>query len=59
MRKYDLNGVEIWTKQYGSTSEEWVGGLSVDDTALYVSGITQGALPGQTSTGKRNAYILN
>ena len=58
VRKYDLNGNEIWTKQFGSDADDWIGGLEVVDSAIYLSGTTIGTLPGQTGTGKYNAYIM-
>ena len=51
VRKYDANGNIIWTRQFGSTTDDGAGGVAVDSTGVYVVGRTNGALPGQTSAG--------
>ena len=52
VRKYDANGAEVWTRQFGSSAEDWASSLAVDESAnVYVFGPTQGALPGQENAG--------
>lgn len=47
VRKYDANGNELWSRQFG-TSESDVGlGVATDSTGVYVVGYTWGVLPGQ------------
>ena len=49
MRKYDNNGNEVWTTQFGTSGDDIALGISVDRTDVYVIGYTDGTLPGQTS----------
>jgi len=51
IRKYDPNGNELWTRQFGSASYDAVIGMALDASGIYVSGTTDGALSGQTSAG--------
>ncbi len=54
IRKYDANGTELWTRQFGSLANEYTWGVVVDATGVYVVGQTEGVLPGQTDTGVGN-----
>ena len=50
LRKYDGQGKEIWTQQFGTQSEDHGTGVTVDGAGnLYVVGLTRGAFPGHTS----------
>src|SRR5215813_1457159 len=49
VRKYDANGKELWTRQFGSSDLDFGRGVAVDANGVYVVGYTRGALPGQTS----------
>ena len=54
VRKYDANGNELWTRQFGSTaagSDDRAYGVSADATGIYLVGYTMGPLPGQTNGG--------
>jgi hypothetical protein len=57
VRKYDANGQELWTRQFGAIST--LGdGVAVDGTGVYVSGtVSVGALPGQVSAGQGDAFV--
>ena len=57
VRKYDLNGNELWTSQFGSSANEYASGLYGDSSGVYVAGQTYGALPGQTSAGEWDAFV--
>lgn len=57
VRRYDTNGAEVWTRQFGSASDEKGRGISVNSTGVYLAGYTQGALPGQTSAGDRDVFV--
>ena len=48
VRKYDLDGNEIWTHQFGTEGDE-IGGdaLTVDSSGVYVGCITDGTFPNQ------------
>jgi hypothetical protein len=58
VRKYDLNGTELWTWQFGTNTDDFAQGVAASGTALYVAGTTSGALPGQTNTGGSDAFVL-
>jgi hypothetical protein len=51
VRKYDLDGNEIWTRQFGTSSTDDAWGIAVDVSGVYVAGTALGALPGQTNAG--------
>ena len=57
VRKYDADGNAVWTRQFGSSSEDRASGISVDSSGVYVMGFTTGALPGQTSAGGYDAFV--
>lgn len=57
VRKYDFNGNVLWTRQFGSVSDDQAYAVAAHDTAVYVVGETNGTLPGQVSTGVNDAYV--
>ena len=57
VRKYDADGVELWTRQFGSSSFDQALGVSSDSSGVYVVGQTRGTLPGQSSAGRDDAFI--
>lgn len=57
VRKYDLAGDEIWTRQFGTTAGDSAGGISVDASGVYVAGVTSGAFSGQTSAGDLDVFV--
>jgi PKD repeat protein len=60
VRKYDLNGEELWTDQFGSpgmVAGECAYGIASDGTDLYISGYTNGVLENQTSYGGSDGFI--
>ncbi|MFL5807536.1 MAG: PKD domain-containing protein [Roseiflexaceae bacterium] len=57
VRKYDANGNELWTRQFGTTSSDDVRGIAADASGVYVVGYTVGTFPGQTSPGGGDAFI--
>ena len=57
VRKYDTNGNEVWTRQFGSSASDQASGISVDASGVYVTGFTYGALPGQTYAGSSDAFV--
>src|SRR5438128_2181395 len=42
VRKYDTDGSEKWTRQFGTSGRDSPGGLTVDSTGVYVSGGIRG-----------------
>jgi hypothetical protein len=59
LRKYDQEGNELWTRQFGTSGDDFsmAGRVAIDDTALYVAGWTNGALPGETNAGDYDAFV--
>jgi hypothetical protein len=53
IRKYDSDGNEIWTRQFGTSESDFAAGVSTDSSGddVYVAGSTRGTLPDQTSEG--------
>lgn len=57
IRKFDQKGNIIWTVQFGSAGEDRGYGVAVDSTGVYMTGRTDGTLPGQTNLGGLDAYV--
>jgi len=57
VRKYDAAGTELWTRQFGTSHEDVVFGISVDAGGVYLAGTTRGTLPGQTFSGGQDAFV--
>ena len=58
IRKYDSDGNELWTRQFGTTAGDMVFGVVVDATGdVYLGGRTDGTLPGQVSAGVLDAFV--
>ena len=57
LRKYDLDGNEQWTRQFGTTSEDRGLGAVVDTSGVYLTGYTYGALPGYANAGSRDVFV--
>lgn len=59
VRKYDGDGAELWTRQFGTEQIDLVDGVDIDDEGnLYLVGLTEGVLPGQISLGGRDAFAI-
>lgn len=57
VRKYDADGNEIWTRQFGTASGDRVLGISVESTGVFVAGYTFGTFPGQTPSASKDAFV--
>jgi uncharacterized protein (TIGR03437 family) len=42
VRKYDIAGNEVWTRQFGTSGYDFAGRLAIDPTGMYISGGTRG-----------------
>lgn len=51
VRKYDADGNEVWTRQFGTSANDIAWGVDVQGGEIYVSGDVGGALPGETFAG--------
>jgi hypothetical protein len=56
VRKYDLGGNEVWTRQFGTSGDDEALGISVNGSGVVVTGQVEGAFPGQTSAGDFDAF---
>jgi hypothetical protein len=57
LRKYDANGNEAWTRQFGTPGLDNTVGIFADATGVYICGGVRGALPGQTYAGLVDAFV--
>ena len=58
VRKYDSNGVELLTKQFGTSGNDEAASLMTDPNGnTYVAGWINGTLPGQTNFGGYDAFL--
>ncbi len=58
LRRYDAQGNELWTKQFGTQDDDTEPALAVDGVGnVYVVGRVDGAFAGQTNLGLLDAYI--
>lgn len=58
VRKYDLNGSELWTHQFGTPERDSVLGVSATAEGVYAVGTTAGALPAQVSGGEYDGFLV-
>jgi hypothetical protein len=57
--KYDANGNEVWTKQFGTPGIDEGYGVAVDTSEnIYITGATQGTLSGQAKAGGLDAFVV-
>ena len=57
VRKYDLAGNELWTRQFGTLGSDQAQAVFVDASGVYVTGAVAAALPGQTSAGQSDVFV--
>ena len=57
--KYDSSGNEVWTRQFGTSGDDWPHAVVVDGSGnIYVTGWTEGgAFPRQTSSGGVDHFV--
>lgn len=56
--KFDSTGNHLWTKQFGTAGYDISRGLAPDGNGgVYVTGLTEGNLDGQTNSGSDDAFI--
>lgn len=58
LRKYGFDGTEVWTRQFGSSGSDEILSLALDDSGLYLAGMTDAIMPGQASAGETDAFLL-
>ncbi len=58
IRKYNSDGDEEWTRQFGTSEVDFANGVSADSSGgVYVVGSTFGTFPGQTNVGGQDAFL--
>lgn len=58
VRGWSIDGQVLWTDQFGSSaSDSGVGVAANASGAVYIAGITNGTLPGQTSKGGLDTFV--
>jgi hypothetical protein len=57
VRKYDTDGNELWTRQFGTEYYDFIMSIIADATGVYIAGETEGTFPGQSSTGYSDAFV--
>lgn len=57
LAKYDSNGNQQWSRQFGSTGTESVWGMASDGSNIYVAGNIIGQLENNTVKGGNDAYL--
>ena len=57
--KYDASGNWVWTRQYGSTTDDVALGIAVHVAGtIFVAGETGGGLDGNTNVGGNDLFVL-
>ena len=59
VRRYDPDGNLLWTRQFGSVgkNDDYPYAIAADEYGLTVVGFTDGAMPGCTNSGDRDAFV--
>jgi hypothetical protein len=58
LRKFDLQGNTLWTRQIGSPDTELAADVAVDGRGkVYVAGTTAAVLPDQTNAGATDSFV--
>ena len=58
LTKYDSDGDKKWTKMLGSDQSEFSYGVAIDsNNNVYITGLTQGNLDGNTNAGSYDAFL--
>ena len=57
LRRYDADGDDLWTRQFGTNGIDQALAISVVDSEVYVSGSTTGRFTKQESKGGLDAFV--
>jgi hypothetical protein len=57
--KYDASGNQLWVKQFGTSGDDNATGISTNSNGnVYVTGFTDGSLPGNSNLGSNDAFVV-
>jgi hypothetical protein len=56
IRKFTTTGVELWTRQYGTSANDGCGAMVAVPGGVLVVGTTRGTFPGQTAQGGEDGF---
>jgi hypothetical protein len=56
--QFTTSGSRQWVRQFGSTESDYGFGVAADPAGVVVTGLTLGSLPGQTSYGGFDAFVV-
>jgi hypothetical protein len=58
LQKLDADGELVWSRQFGTSAEDYAYSVATDGAGrAFTSGITYGALPGQSQFGEADAFV--
>lgn len=57
LSKYDFEGTELWTRQFGTPEADEVTAIAADASGVYLAGTSSGAMGGQTRAGGSDAFV--
>jgi hypothetical protein len=59
LMKYNSNGDKLWTRQFGTSSQDIAYGVSASGSEVYVAGSTGGALNGESKPGGQDIFLMS
>ena len=57
IRKYDVNGNELWTRQLGTATADYANAVAANDSGVYLAGGTAGVMAGGSNAGIWDAFV--
>jgi len=57
LQKFDTGGTPLWTRQFGTSGNDYGVSVTMDASGVYVAGTTAGSLPGQSSAGLVDGFV--
>ena len=59
LMKYNSSGTKQWTKQMGTSSDDWGNSVTTDSSGnIFVTGFTEGGLDGNTNSGDEDIFLM-
>ena len=57
LQRYSADGTLLWTRQFGTTADDYVRAIAVRGDAIYLAGSTYGTFQGQASAGGLDSWV--